>query len=78
MPIVRSLGNDRRPMSSLKKRTPANRTARRNKKPMTRTTIPDDAALAQFAPSESRLVSLRHHSALWLAPALLLTLALLP
>ena len=41
-------------------------------------TIPDESSIVRSTPPRSRLVSLRHHPSIWLLPAGLLVLALLP
>ena len=52
--------------------------ARYRRGPVRSETRPDDERLVQSAPPVSRLVTLRHHPILWLVPAVLLLLALLP
>ncbi len=62
----------------VKKLTSGNRPVRMNRNSISHATMVSDGSVGRAVPSNSRLVTLRHHPSVWFLPAGLLILALLP
>lgn len=65
-------------MTPIKKLTSGNRPVPLDHNSISHVTMAPDCSMGRPGPSESRLVTLRHHPFVWLLPAGLLILALLP
>jgi len=65
-------------MTPAKKLTSSNRTEPFDRSSISHATMVPDGSMGRLGPSKFRLVKLRHHPSVWLLPAGLLILALLP